>query len=151
MRRAFRNRSEATLIANFGNLLDTLNSIFNTGNSKFIYGDVPMTTDVILYSYLSPLLAIPQQLRGPWEDVKLARLRGFLLDFDDWLWQLSSAGGPLTSTAMLLTPPQPPEHSLAEEDEEAKPVDWKANAMFITLASAVAASVIYLGGASKRV
>jgi len=96
----FKLKTEGRITSELSALVDTLSSMFGPGNSKFLFGDSPMTTDVILYSYLSPLLAIPAQLT-PW-DQNFQRLKAFLLDFDDYLWRVSRDN--LTSTSCLVNP-----------------------------------------------
>ena len=136
MQSQFKHRTESQVLGRLTGLVETLNSTLS--QHKFLFGDRPMTTDVILYSYLSPLLAVPAQLTSL-EHLPLARLRAFLLDFDDWLWQLSASRHPLTSTSSLVmknleiqTPP-------AEEN-----VNWKANAGFIAACGLTAAAVVAL-------
>ena len=130
----FRNRNESHILGRLTSLLDTLNATLST--QKFLFADKPMTTDVILYSFLSPLLTIPPQLT-PFEHLPLTRLRAFLLDFDDWLWQLSASRHPLTPTTSLVCmeiTPQPAEENNA----------WKANAGFIAVCGLTAAAVVAL-------
>lgn len=64
---------------------------------KFIFSDLtPSLCDLVVYAYLSVLFAIPEEYTpfecirndGSDEDIyeNVHRLKGFLLDFDDWLW-----------------------------------------------------------------
>ena len=68
--------------------------------SKFVFpiGEAPSSCDIVLYGYLSVLLSIPDKFcpfffsktQDPDTLEIVNRLRSYLLDFDDFLWQLNS-------------------------------------------------------------
>ncbi len=66
---------------------------------RFLFDDRPSLCDISLYSHLSILLSIPENLT-PFEFLKhdqpveidetVQRVKSYLLDFDDYLWQLNA-------------------------------------------------------------
>ena len=82
----FRGRDHRGIVDSIKKTLTNIEEVLPPGR-KFIFSDSPMTLDIVLYSYLSPFLAIDEALL-PFSIV--GRLRTFLLDVDDWLWQVNA-------------------------------------------------------------
>ena len=91
------NRDCELINAKLKNLLKYLNSKIRY-NKFFFSNDRPSMCDIVLYSHLSVLLSVPDKF-VPFFFVKdtsddtvemLHRLKSYLLDFDDWLWQLNA-------------------------------------------------------------
>jgi hypothetical protein len=101
-RRDYMHKDLEVLDGKLKAFLKYLNSKLLT--SKFFFpaihgsNEAPSLCDVILYAHLSVLLSIPEKF-SPWHFANSAdpesreiidRLRSYLLDFDDFLWQLNS-------------------------------------------------------------
>ena len=91
------NRDSEVISSRVSNLFKQLGSKIGYSKKFFFSDSKPSVCDIVLYSYLSVLLSIPEKfspfrfLRDDDEDDEVVhRLKTFLLDFDDYLWQLSS-------------------------------------------------------------
>jgi hypothetical protein len=114
-RETWLNRDKELISASLWKLLKQLVSKIGWGSSRkfFFDPDKPSVCDVYLYSYLSVLLSIPDKfvpypfLRDGVEDDEVEevvhRIKTFLLDFDDWLWQLSSKRANEHATKLIVS------------------------------------------------
>lgn len=172
MREQYMHKDVELLDTNLMHLFKFLCS--NIRGSKFFFNDEkPSTCDVVLYSYLSVLLSIPDRFcpysfaKDQSDDTQeiVHRLRSFLLDFDDYLWQFNAkraeqieSSKPLLSAALAsgeLDLPHQPEISADTQPENAsKPflgedsTARRQNIIFLSAAAAVMAGVIFFS--SKR-
>jgi hypothetical protein len=106
----WRYADEKEMIAKF--------NLFNQQVSEIIhkFSNQPSYLDIVLYSFLSPLFAIPPDLAF-WEQQNLTHIRAFLLDFDDWLW--FHAARPSVISAFVPTlPPCLRDDAVTESPEE---------------------------------
>ena len=86
-RKLWQNRSVALINSRLNALFKQCYS--NLLKNRFMYGsDKPGFTDIVLYSYLSVWVSIPEKISpfNTTDSETLERLKSFLLDFDDWLW-----------------------------------------------------------------
>ena len=117
------------------NMLQSTHAILSLVHSllpssrKFIFAHKPMTIDVVIYAYLSPLFSgiVDSQLT-PWEGHQgwehlIKRIKTFLLDIDDWLWQSAALSEPLLSTEALVHIVELRSDPLIDEDQSASKED----------------------------
>lgn len=134
-----------------------IRNVFETlGNkilvSKFLLSnDNPTFVDILVYSYLSVLIvSIPEKFAFFDQDPELVqRLKSYLLDFDDWLWQrasdvplIPSGEGPSTSAKKETVETAKSEAAtpFLGKDYETK----KANIIFLTGTAVSMAAIGYL-------
>jgi hypothetical protein len=159
-REEYKNKDLQVIDNEVKSLLKYLNSKIRS--SKFFFqGDSPSLCDIVIYAYLSVLLSIPEKFcplsfaRSPDEDTQeiMNRLRSFLLDFDDFLWQLNSqrSEGPVrTASRAALWGMEPSrEETQRESDsiEKEKPLlgtneQRTQNIVFLTIAAATVFAVL---------
>ena len=129
--------------------------------SRFLFSqDQPSLTDILVYSHLSVLLSIPDKFspfffaRDEEALVELVqRLKSYLLDFDDWLWQLNAKRDRLVPSAEVDVGSEadPPNASPVDEPAFSEPRPFlgkdsesrRSNLLFIGLAAAAMATVGY--------
>ena len=160
------NRDMALIDSRLKDLFKFLNNKIRS--SKFFFcSDAPSICDIVLYSHLSVLLSIPEkfcpfffvrEITDETEEI-MHRLKSFLLDFDDWLWQLNArrseqleTNAPLASATLAARGPSlpasgvltPSEH---ESEQLGRPLlgsgeDRKQNYLFLLAAAATMCSVV---------
>jgi len=135
-----------------------------TSGRKFLFDDRPSVCDISLYSYLSILFSIPENLT-PYEFLKhdqsdqdieetVQRIKSYLLDFDDWLWQLNTTRSNESAGLIPLLPSAAKaakgvSSSPVEEDEEENTETEQVNRPFLGKDSDVRKSnVIFLSVAA---
>jgi hypothetical protein len=131
-------------------LIQILNIKLNNFNSSILNFN-----HLVIYSYLSVLLSIPEQLT-PWgskfsDSNLILKIKNFLLDFDDYLWQLNQNRDdrPLPSAYQ---PPPLPDTEKEEAGEEQSPggidsilgKEKRNNLIFLGIAGASVISVLSL-------
>ena len=94
------NRDRELISSRLWNVVKEIsNKLGWTSSRKFLFDDHPSVCDIALYSYLSILMSIPEHLtpyhflkHGVPDDVDevIQRIKSYLLDFDDWLWQINA-------------------------------------------------------------
>jgi hypothetical protein len=103
------HRDKELISASTWKFLKQVVSKLGWGSSRKFLFETPCICDVYLYSYLSVLLSIPDKLvpysflRDGVDEVEevIHRIKTYLLDFDDWLWQLSSRRAAEHSTKFI--------------------------------------------------
>ena len=160
-----KNKDLGILDQELKSFLKYLNSKIRS--SKFFFStENPSLCDIVLYSYLSVLLSVPEKFcpfffaKSPDEDSLeiINRLRSFLLDFDDFLWQLNAQraehldmAGPLPTAAKAAlsggSTELRPDTELDPETADEKPLlgtkERTQNIIFLSAAATVMAAVIY--------
>ena len=121
--------------------------------NKFAFSDEISEFDIVLYSWLSPLFTIPPSLIF-WDHEEIKRLRTFLLDVDDTLWQLEKKEKTELQTIVIPSDLKETEEHKEQEDESTddgmedlsglKELQAKKNTMFLGLAGSVLLVGVYV-------
>ena len=126
------NRDRELISKSLWKLLKQLVTKIGWGSSRkfFFDSEKPSFCDVVLYSYLSILLSIPEKfipytfLREDKEEDEeeiVHRIKTFLLDFDDWLWQLSSKRATEHATKLINSAASAAKGSLSKSPNAGEP------------------------------